>query len=114
MWIQLFDFEIRHVFEKKHTAVDEFLKQSKIKKEADDTENINKFINAELNIVRILILKAEKKIDVLKSKYSYENQQITYFLSIMKKLKNVSASDYFRFCKKIMRFLIQKSHLFCH
>ena len=78
----------------------------------NDTENINEFIDSELNVVKVFTLETEKKLDILKSEYSYENQQIMYFLSILKKLKDVSASNYFRFCKKIMRFLIQENHLF--
>src|SRR5438034_7252815 len=80
----------------------------------NNTEDINEFINSELNVIKVLILETEKKLDVLKSEYSCESQQITYFLSTLKKLKNVSALNYFRFCKKIMRFLVQESHLFCY
>jgi len=32
----------------------------------------------------------------------------------MKKLKNVFASDYFKFRKKAVKFLIQENHLFHH
>ena len=80
----------------------------------NDIEDIDEFIDSELNIVKVLTLEIEKKLDILKSEYLHESQQITYFLSTLKKLKNVSASDYFRFCKKAMRFLVQESHLFCH
>ena len=86
----------------------------KIEREKNNTENLDKFINFELNVVKVLVLKAEKKIDILKSEYLHENQQITYFLSIMKKLNNVSMSDYFKFRKKAVRFLVQKNHLFHH
>ena len=111
-WIQLFDFEVRHVSKKRYTAVDKFLKWLKVERKTDDIENIDEFINVELNVVRIFILEAEKKINILKSEYLCENQQIVYFLSIMKKFKNVLVSDYFRFCKKTVRFLVQKNHLF--
>ena len=72
----------------------------------NDTEDINEFIDSELNVVKVLTLETEKKLDVLKSEYSYESQQIMYFLSTLKKLKNISVSDYFRFHKKAMRFLV--------
>ena len=72
----------------------------------NDMKNINEFINSELNVVKILTLKAEQKIDILKSEYSCESQQIVYFLLIMKKLKNILASDYFRFQKKVMKYLV--------
>ena len=114
VWIQLFDFKVKHVFRSRHTAADELLKWLKVERKMNDIEDINEFIDVELNIVRIFILKTEKKINILKSEYSCKNQQIVYFLSIMKKLKNISASDYFKFCKKAMRFLVQKSHLFCY
>ena len=80
----------------------------------NDTEDINEFIDSELNVVKVLILETEKKLDVLKSEYLCESQQITYFLLTLKKFKNISASNYFRFCKKVMRFLVQENHLFCY
>ena len=39
----------------------------------NDTDDINEFINSELNVVKVLTLEAEKKIDVLKSEYSCES-----------------------------------------
>ena len=60
-WIQLFNFEVRHVLKKKYTAADKFSKWLKVERETNDIENINKFIDAELNVVRILILVVEKK-----------------------------------------------------
>ena len=112
-WIQLFDFEVRHVLRKRHTVVNRLSRWSKVEREVNDTEDIDKFIDTKLNVIRILTLEAEKKVNILKSEYSHESQQIAYFLLIMKKLKDISASDYFRFHKKVMRFLVQKSHLFC-
>ena len=61
MWIQLFDFEVKHVSESRHTAADELSRWLKVERETNDIENINKFIDAELNVVRILILEVEKK-----------------------------------------------------
>ena len=46
----------------------------KIEKKTDDAENINKFIDFKLNVVRILILEAEKKINILELEYSHEHQ----------------------------------------
>ena len=45
----------------KYTAADKFSKWLKVERETNDIENINKFIDAELNVVRILILEVEKK-----------------------------------------------------
>ena len=109
----MFDFEVKHVSKNRHTAADRFSKWSKVEKEKNNIEDFDKFIDSELNVVKILVLKAEKKVDILKSEYLCENQQIMYFLSIMKKLNNVSISDYFKFRKKAVRFLVQKNHLFC-
>ena len=73
VWIQLFDFEIKHVSESRHTAADEFSRWLKVENEMNDMKNIDKFINSELNVVKILILEAEKKVDILKSEYSHES-----------------------------------------
>ena len=73
----MFDFEVKHVFRSRHTAINELSRQSKIEKEKNNTEDFNEFIDSELNVVKILVLKAEKKINILKSEYSHESQQIT-------------------------------------
>ena len=44
-WIQLFDFTVQHVSDTKHQAADELSQRSKIKRESEDDENINNFIN---------------------------------------------------------------------
>ena len=110
----MFDFEIKHVFKSRHTAADELSRQLKVEKEKNDIEDLDEFIDSELNVVKVLVLKAEKKVDILKLKYLCESQQIVYFLSLMKKFNDVSVSNYFRFRKKAVRFLVQKSYLFHH
>ena len=69
----MFDFEIKHVLKNKHTAADRFSKWLKVERKKNNIENFNEFINSELNIVKIFVLKAEKKINILKSKYLCKN-----------------------------------------
>ena len=72
-WIQLFNFKVKHVFRNRHTAVNKLSRQLKVEKKMNNMKNIDKFINFKLNVVKVLILEAEKKVDILKSEYSHEN-----------------------------------------
>jgi RNase H-like domain found in reverse transcriptase len=51
-WINLFDFDVKHVPSKKHAIADGLSRRPGTGKEQDE-EDINEFINSELDIVRI-------------------------------------------------------------
>ena len=47
-WIKFFDFDVKHVFDKKHTVVDDFFRRSRnSSNDIDETheENIDDFID---------------------------------------------------------------------
>ena len=74
-WIQLFDFTVKHISENKHTAVNELSCWLKIEDENEKNENIDDFINFQLNIVRILNLKLDElKNEIFESEYSLKHQ----------------------------------------
>jgi len=45
VWIQLFNFIVWHISDTKYKAADELSQRLKIKKESEDDEDINNFIN---------------------------------------------------------------------
>ena len=100
--------------ENKHTVTDRLSHQSKIEDEDKKEKNINDFINFQLNIVRILNSELnELKNEILELKYFLEHQQITYYLTLLQKLTDISQSDFQKFCKKTVQYFVQDNHLFC-
>jgi hypothetical protein len=60
-WIRLFDFDIRHILEIKHTAANGFSRRFRTKSDNDDEENkinIDNFIDAELVFISVRPIKA--------------------------------------------------------
>ena len=68
----------------RHIAINGLSHHLKVEGEDEDEEDINNFINSQLNYIKILVLKLEKQKDeIFKSRYSFKYQQITYYLSIL-------------------------------
>ena len=68
----------------RHTAVNNLSYHSKVEGEDENEENINDFINSQLNCVRISVLELKKQKDgILKPGYSLEYQQIAYYLLML-------------------------------
>ena len=112
-WIQLFDFIMQHVSDTKHKAADELLQKSKIKRKFENDENIDNFINTQLNIVTIFTLTAENSCEeILNAEYSSEHQWIAYYLTILCRFSEITSSNFQEFKKKAFWFLVQKIHLF--
>ena len=71
-WIKFFDFDVKHVFEKKHIVVDNFSRQFRgFSNDIDETyeKNIDDFINEQLNCVRVCFVSVneiEKKLSLKK------------------------------------------------
>ena len=106
-WIQLFNFIIKHVLRNKHTVINKLSYQSKIENKNKKEKNINNFIDFQLNIVRILNLKLNKlKNEILKSEYSLEHQQITYYFTSLQKSIDISQSNFWKFHKKTMQYFV--------
>ena len=93
-WIRLFDFDVRHVSNKKHEAVDEFSRR--FRTVSNDIDEINEvdiddFIDVEMNCVRIAsvrITTANEK--VFLSKYSNKSKRIAVILIILNKFANIN------------------------
>ncbi len=64
VWIQLFDFEIRHVSSIKHTTANDLFKKSSSAndlKEIAEEEDIDDWIDAQLNCVRVFLVLIAKE-----------------------------------------------------
>ena len=73
-WIHVFDFDVRHVFHKRHIAIDKLFRRSREPSNDIDEiyeKNIDDFINDQLNCVRICSMRVNKNDDeqFLKNKY---------------------------------------------
>ena len=65
-WIRLFDFDVRHVLDKKHTATDELSRRlCEFSNDIDEVheKNINDFIDDQLNCVRIYSMRVNENDD---------------------------------------------------
>ena len=103
VWIQLFDFIMWHVSDMKHKAADELSWKSKIKRESEDDENINDFIDTQLNIVTVFILTTENSCkEILNAEYSSEHQQIVYYLTTLHRSSEIALSNFWEFKKKAL------------
>ncbi len=63
-WIRFFDFEIRHVFDIKHTAANDLFKKfSSFNdfKEIVEKKNIDNWVNAQLDYVRVFFVSIDDK-----------------------------------------------------
>jgi hypothetical protein len=64
VWIRLFDFEVRHVLDIKHTAANDLFRKSSslndFKKVAEE-KNIDDWINTQLDCVRVFFVSIRKK-----------------------------------------------------
>ena len=84
-WIRLFDFDVKHVLDKKHTIADDLSRQLwNLSNDIDEVheKNIDDFIDEQLNCVRVCsvnVNETEKKLSLKKS-YSEKSQRITRYL----------------------------------
>ena len=87
-WIKFFDFNVNHVFDKKYTVVDDFSRWSRnFSNDIDEfyEENIDDFIDEQLNCVRVYFVNVneiEKKLS-LKKNYFEKSQRIARYLTIL-------------------------------
>ena len=66
-----------------------------MKDETDEEEDINDWINTELNIVQISVLQVDNlENPVLKSEYLIKYYKITFFLILLIKPENMSQTEY--------------------
>ena len=94
-WIRLFDFEVRHVSGRKHTAADGLSRRPRVEGEIEDETDIDDFVAAELSYLRIAPLSARssdefesgsnRNTEVLIGDWSEESREIAKWLMTLKR-----------------------------
>ena len=115
VWIQLFDFNIQHISEHKHITADALFWRSCT--ESDDIDewhevDINKFIDAELNLLQLVSVQAEIKKKVLKSEYFKDSLAIAWYLTTLCQSSELLIKKFSSFKNNVLKFLIKDWHLF--
>ncbi len=117
VWIRLFDFEVRYVFDIKHTAVNDLFKKSSsfndFKKVAEK-KNIDDWVNTSLDCVRVFFVFAaeNESFSILIFEYFEKSQKIIVYLFTLRKSSEMSLKKFNKFKKKILRFKLQKDQFF--
>ena len=116
-WIRLFNFNVRHVFDKRHTATDEFFRRScKFSNDIDEVheKNINDFIDDQLNCVRVCSMRVNENDDEqsLKNEYSEKFQRIVHYLITLARPNHLNRKKFRKFKNWALQFLVRDRHLF--
>jgi hypothetical protein len=114
-WIRLFNFDIKHVSEKKHIATNELSRRSTTKTEIkiESRElDINDFIDTKLNFLRVCSISINDDELILNANYSDKNQKIVIYLTFLRKSIEMTVKKFQVFKNKILRFRIEREHIF--
>ena len=116
-WIKFFDFDVKHVFDKKHTAVDDFSRRFQdFSNDIDEIheENIDDFINEQLNCARVCFINVNeiKKKLSLKKNYFKKSQRIAQYLIILIWFNKMNRKIFRKFKNWALQFLIRDKQLF--
>jgi hypothetical protein len=98
-WVRLFDFDVRHVSDTKHSGLDGLLRRPRIESDNIDEqyeEDIDDFIDVELNAIRtvsVFPIFADDS-DLLEGDYSEESWQTARFLTRFTRPPNLTAKEF--------------------
>jgi len=118
-WIRLFDFNVQHVPRRKYTVADGLSRRPRTA--LDDVDeaaeiDIDDFINAELNCVRVMPARLEVggyDIDLpLVSEYSDSHMQIAWYLTTLQRPHGMSVGESRKFKKNALTYLVRDKVLF--
>ena len=114
-WIRLFNFNVCHVPEKKHTVMNELSHYSQEKEEIKDKEDIDNWLDTELDVVQVTTSEIEEeKSNILEFRYSEKHQKIAWYLTTLKRSDKMNRSEFQNFKRKILQFFTQEEYLFCY
>jgi len=127
-WIQLFDFNILHVSDKKHQASDTLSQHSQAEDETDsDNSDIKDFLNSQLfhssvwaYLVSTEHVTSQKSkliiTSVLNPESEYSENQIamTTYLVTLQHLTDMQGKKFTKFKTEALKHIVQDMKLFCH
>ena len=124
-WIQLFDFDVKHVPGHKHGAPDGFSRRPATEediREAEEEQDIDDFIDTRIYMQRVFITNtdiAEEEVNVvdtttllLEPGYSTLHQDVARFLSTLQNHNSLEAKEFRKFKAYALKFLVQDRYLF--
>ena len=102
IWIHLFDFNVRHVLDKRQTAADKLSRKLyKLSNDIDEVHetNINDFINDQLNCVRVCSMRINENDNeqFLKNEYSEKFQRIVHYLITLARSSHLNWKKFRKF-----------------
>ena len=86
-WTQLFDFEVQHIPSRKHTVADRLSRRPPTAAdiaEAKAEKDIDDFILAELNSLRVLPISLDEPAPILINHYSDDSRKIATYLTTLR------------------------------
>ena len=113
-WIQLFDFDVKHVAGKKHTAADGLSRNPPTEddiREREMEEDIEDFIDAELGSLRVAPISVTDGLP-LEESYLEKSQQIAAYLTSLQRPAGMGRKEFYKFKKEAMRYCVQGRKLF--
>jgi len=95
----LFDFDVHHVFDRKHSALDELsrrLRESSDNEDETHEKDINDFIDAQLNFIHLCSVSIVVKEDmsILKDSYSEHFKKIAHYLIFLSRSFEMSTKEF--------------------
>ena len=103
-WICLFNFNVRHVLDKRHIATDELSRRLReFSNDIDEVheKNIDDFINDQLNCVRICSMRINENDNkqFLKNEYSEKFQRIAHYLITLTRSNHLNRKKFLQIQK---------------
>ena len=116
-WIQLFDFDVKHVPGKKHTAADGLSRRPSAAGEGLEDQDIDDFVDAQLACIEVCSGRMVRgdhmnEIRILKESYSARSEQIAQYLTTLKRPEDIPRSVFHKWKKHALQFVVQNDHLF--
>ncbi len=81
--------------------------------EAKAEKDINDFILAELNSLRVSPISLDELVPILVNNYSGNSRKIATYLTILHQRPEMDTKEFNAFKKKTIKFKVQDNHLFC-
>jgi hypothetical protein len=113
----LFNFDVHHVSDHKHSTLNELSRR--FKKSLNDEDKIHKkdiddFIDAQLNFLHLysVSIVVEENKSILKDSYSKYFNKMMHYLIFLSHSFEMLTKKFQKFKHKALKFLIQNKHLF--
>ena len=114
-WIRLFDFDVRHVKGKKHTAADGLSRRPHTQQEQEEIArevDIDEWIEAELGSLRMYPATLTDEGRVLEESYSEKSEEIAKYLLTLRKPPGMGTKEFRKWRKEALKYKVQDRHLF--